>query len=75
MQIGYGFQKAEKWAEKAVSNGGRAEYYLTYAKLLMKQGKKDSAIQAAKKGYSVARENRENTTPFEVLIRELNQKV
>ncbi len=69
------FKKAEKWAEKAVSNGGRAEYYLTYAKLLMKQGKKDSAIQAAKKGYSVARENRENTTPFEVLIRELNQKV
>lgn len=64
-------KKAERWAEKAVNNGGRAEYYLTYALILNKQNKKSAAMKAAKKGRSVARENGENTAPFEGLIKKL----
>jgi hypothetical protein len=64
-------KKAEKWAKKAVDNGGRAEYYLTYALILNKQNKTSAAMKAAKKGRSVARENGENTAPFEGLIKKL----
>jgi len=64
-------KKAEKWAAKAVSNGGRSEYYLTYALILQKQNKTSLALEIAQKGRVIARENKEKTTSFEELIKKL----
>ncbi len=65
------FKKAEKWAMKAIDNGGKAEYYLTYAQLLSKQGRQSEALQAAKDGRTVARQNKTSTAPFDMFIRNL----
>ena len=66
--------KAEKWAKKAVDNGGLAEYYLTYSLLLAKQDKTTDALKFAKKGRTVAKESKKSTVPFERLIEQLKAK-
>ncbi len=69
------FKKAEKWAAKAVENGGEAAYYLTYAQILERLNKNNAALKAAKAGKKLARENRKPVGRFETLINKLKKKV
>lgn len=69
------YAKAEKWAKKAVENGGMAEYHLTYASLLARQDKITEALKAAKEGRTVAKETKKSTAPFDKLIEQLKAKV
>lgn len=62
------FAQAEKWAAKAIENGGQPTYYLTYAQLLAKQGKKTDALKAAREGRNLAREAKIATAAFDTLI-------
>jgi thiol-disulfide isomerase/thioredoxin len=68
------FKQAEKWALKAIENGGQADYHLTYAKLLAKQNKKSEALQAARQGKNVAQQAKQSTAAFDVFIKQLDEK-
>jgi len=68
------FKKAEKWSLKAIENGGQAEYYMTYAKLLAKQNRKTEALQAARNGKNVARQTKKSTTAFDIFIKQMEEK-
>lgn len=64
------FKKAEKWALKAIENGGQAEYHLTYAQLLAQQNRKIEAVRAANEGRNVAIQAKEPTGRFDIFIQE-----
>ena len=68
------FKKAEKWSLKAIENGGQADYYLTYAKLLAKQNKKTEALKVAQKGKGVARQAKKPTGAFDIFIKQMEEK-
>jgi thioredoxin-related protein len=63
--------KAEKWSAKAVEYGGLPDYYLTYAYLLANQNRTKDALEIAKKGRTVAKENKKSTSSFDSLINQL----
>lgn len=63
--------EAKKWSEKAVKNGGKAQYYFTHAMLLKQIGEKTEALKYAKQGREVAIEEKIPTRGFDRLIREL----
>lgn len=67
------FKKAEKWSLKAIENGGQAEYYMTYAKLLGKQNRVTEAIQVAKEGKNVAKKAKKSTAAFDAFIRDYSK--
>lgn len=46
---------AEKFAQKASSNGGLYNYYFTYASILHKNGKKKQALENAEKSLELAK--------------------
>ncbi|MCB0518343.1 MAG: thioredoxin family protein [Lewinellaceae bacterium] len=46
---------AEKYAKEAAQNGKRYEYYLTYANILMANGKKKQAVEAANDALDLAK--------------------
>ncbi len=48
--------QAEKWSEKAATNGGLFNYFLTYAQVLQQLGKKTEALAAAEKAKNIAKE-------------------
>lgn len=68
------FKKAEKWSLKAIENGGQADYYLTYAKLLVKQNRKTEALQAARDGKNTAKKAQQSTASFDIFIKHLEEK-
>lgn len=47
-------KQAEKWLETAAKNGGLPEYWFQYAKVLLHNGKKSDAREAAQKALKVA---------------------
>ncbi|MGB0863015.1 MAG: thioredoxin family protein [Saprospiraceae bacterium] len=65
------YAKAGKWSKKAVEYGGLSDYYLTYAYLLANQNKIGEALKIAKKGKSIAKENKKATSSFDALITQL----
>ena len=65
------YAKAGKWSKKAVEYGGLSDYYLTYAYLLANQSKTDEAMKIAKRGRTIAKENKLSTSSFDALINQL----
>lgn len=65
------FKKAEKWAAKAVKNGGQARYYLTHTKVLIQLNEKQKALKVAKAGRQIAKDNKKPTTDFDNIINDL----
>jgi thioredoxin-related protein len=51
-------KKAEKYAKKATEKGNEYNYYMTYATILLKNGKKKDALKMANKSLDLAKGNR-----------------
>jgi len=65
-------QSAEKYARKAAENGGLANYYLTYAGILLKNGKKKDALEVAQKSLQIAKDGQPQSVPaIEQLIEQI----
>ena len=60
---------AEKWSKKAAENGGLSHQYLTYAKILFQNEKKESAFRIAKKARELAIEEKKSTKSIDDLLR------
>ncbi len=67
--------EAEKYLKKAASTGGVCEYYYLYAQVLLKNGKKKDALDAATRALQIAKETAPNYVPAsEQLIDEIKQQ-
>ncbi len=55
---------AEKWSEKAATNGGLYTYYLGYAQVLKQLGKNSEAIIAAQQAKKIAAESKPEAIPM-----------
>ena len=62
---------AEDLAKNASKKGKKADYYLTYAKILNLNEKKDDALKAAKKALEITKDNNEPTNFIEGFIKYL----
>jgi len=62
---------AEGLAKSASKKGKKADYYMTYAKILNLNEKKDDALKAANKALEITRSNNEPTNFIEGFIRYL----
>ncbi len=51
-------KQAEKYAKKATENGNAYNYYMTYASILLQNGKKEKALEIANKSLELAKGNR-----------------
>jgi len=51
-------KQAEKYAKKATQNGNAYNYYMTYASILLQNGKKDKALEMANKSLELAKGNK-----------------
>lgn len=66
-------KQAEKVANKAAENGGLYTYYMTYADILLKNGKKSEALKAAKKSLDLAKENKMAQMSIQRFIQKIEQ--
>ncbi len=64
---------AEKYASKAASNGGLSKYYLSYAHILLKNGKKSEALGAAQTALEKADGGPNEKSAAEKLISKIKQ--
>ncbi len=64
---------AEKYASKAATNGGLSKYYLSYAHILLKNGKKSEALGAAEKALEKAEGGPNEKSAAEQLINKIKQ--
>ena len=64
-------KQAEKYAKKATENGNAYNYYLTYADILVQNGKKEKALEMANKSLELAQGNR----GIERTVQRLIQKI
>lgn len=62
---------AEDLAKDASKKGKKADYYMTYAKILNQNEKKDDALKAANKALEITKDNNEPTNFIEGFIRYL----
>lgn len=62
---------AEDLAKNASKKGKKADYYLTYAKILNLNEKKDDALKAANKALEITKDNNEPTNFIEGFIKYL----
>ncbi|HRI01928.1 MAG TPA: thioredoxin family protein [Saprospiraceae bacterium] len=65
---------AEKWAKKAMTNGGNPAQYLNYAIILKEQGKKTEALDILKKAAQLPMDKPEVHNTINFLIKELESK-
>ena len=70
---GSAMKQAEKYAGKAAENGGLANYYYTYANILMLNGKKSKALQMARKSLELAEGDRAAAAGIEKLIHKIEE--
>lgn len=66
-------KKAEKYAKKATEKGNEYNYYLTYATILLQNGKKKDALKMANKSLDLAQGNRGVKETVMRLIRKIEQ--
>jgi len=64
---------AEKIAKKAANDGDHYNYYLTYAEILMLNGKKNDALEIAQKSLELAGEEKDAQTVINQLIQKIQQ--
>lgn len=64
-------KEAEKLSKRSAENGGLAGYYMTYANILLHNGKKEDALEAAQKSLKLSEENRYTRKFAEELIRKI----
>lgn len=62
-------KSAEKWAKKGAENGGLSYQHLTYAKILYKNKKAESAFRVAKKARELAMDEHKSTRSIDDLLR------
>jgi thiol-disulfide isomerase/thioredoxin len=60
---------AEKWSKKAAENGGLSYQYLTYAKVLFQNDKKESSFRIAKRARELAIEEHKSTQSIDDFLR------
>ncbi len=63
---------AEKFAKEAAEKSGLYNYYLTYAAILVKNGKKDEALKVANKSLKLAKKSGQSA---EVAVRQFIKKI
>ncbi|MEL6863981.1 MAG: thioredoxin family protein [Bacteroidota bacterium] len=66
-------KQAEKYAKKAAENGGRYDYYFTYAYILYKNGKKSDALNMARKSLKLAEETKGDKRNINILIKKIEE--
>ncbi len=66
-------KKAEKYAKKATEKGNEYTYYMTYATILLKNGKKKVALKMANKSLDLAKGNQGAEGTVMRLIRKIEQ--
>lgn len=62
---------AEKFAKKASENGGLPNYYLSYAQILLFNGKKSDARKSAEKALELAKTKAIDTTQIEAFLQKM----
>ena len=62
---------AEKFAKKAAENGALPNYYLSYAQILLFNGKKDDARKSAEKALELAKTKAVDTTQIEAFLQKM----
>ncbi len=68
-------KKAEKWAKKAMDNGGEYAQYITYTRIAYKLGKKSEALVSAKKALDIAKENGKNPVEATKLVELIEKEI
>jgi thiol-disulfide isomerase/thioredoxin len=64
-------KSAEKFAKRAAENGNQANYYLSYAQILLKNDKKGDAKKAATKALEIAKQQQKDSSQIEFFIQNL----
>jgi hypothetical protein len=64
-------KSAEKFAKRAAENGNQANYYLSYAQILLKNDKKNDAKKAATKALEMAKQQQKDSSQIEFFIQNL----
>lgn len=66
-------KQAEKYAKQAAEKGNEYNYYMTYADILLQNGKKDKALEIANKSLELAKGNRGVEGTIMRLIRKIEK--
>lgn len=64
-------KSAEKFAKRAAEEGKQANYYFSYAQILLKNKKKDDAKKAATKAIEISKEQQKDASQIEFFLQNL----